>query len=76
MALVETTDDVLLATSIAAIGLEIEADRVEMALLRGRRGDAAADEARVVADKLLHRVRTIVDRLDQRGFSLGRDAIA
>jgi DNA-binding CsgD family transcriptional regulator len=76
MALVETTDDVLLATSIAAIGLAIEADRVEMALLRGRRGDAAAEEARVVADKLRHRVRTIVDRLDQRGFSLGRDAIA
>lgn len=76
MALGETTDDVLLAASIAAIGLEIEVDRVEMALLRGRRGGAPAQEARDVSDKLLHRVRTVVDRLDQRGFSLGRDAIA
>ena len=70
------SEDAFLAAQVCSVTLEIEADRVEAARMRGLRGEAEAGEAQAVADEWLGRARRMVAGLKEGGVRLWRDATA
>jgi ATP/maltotriose-dependent transcriptional regulator MalT len=62
LAVLEPSDDLWLTTQVLASAMQVEADRVDAAPIRGQRADDI-DEARAVADDLLSRVQMSAERL-------------
>ena len=71
-----TTEDAYLVAFVGATAVGIEADRVELARLTGRRADADVDAARAVADELINRTGEMIGRVVAADIALLPDTTA
>jgi DNA-binding CsgD family transcriptional regulator len=73
---VVTTDDIWEIAWVCAMAVGIEADRVELARLSGRRTEAEVEGARAVADELVTRTIHRIERLVAIGVAVLPEAAA
>ena len=74
--IMRSSEDLYFAAQVVSVALEIEADRIEAARMRGLRGEAEAAEALALSDEWLWRIRHMAVGLRERGLCPWRDAVA
>lgn len=75
-AIVERSEDLLLAAVVCAAAMEVEADRVQAGRVRGSWGEAEVAAARTAADELRNRNTVLFDSLAARGIPSLADTAA